>query len=48
MGFMSSSAITAVQNESTLDLAGDVTVAAGESFLARRLPTVSSVTGTLS
>ena len=40
-------AITAVEGEATLDLTGDVTVAAGQSFVARRLPTVSSSTDPL-
>ena len=53
MGFMSSSggitsaeAISAVEGEASLDLTGDVSLAAGEAFKATRLLTVAVSGGT--
>lgn len=43
--YADSDAISAVEGESDLDLAGDVTVASAKKFLARRLP-VANLTGT--
>jgi hypothetical protein len=40
-------AIAAVEGEATLDLTGDVTVAVAKTFLARRLPTISTSTDPL-
>ena len=44
--YLNSDAISAVEGEATLVLAGDVTVATGKSFVSRRLPVVALTAST--